>query len=762
MQDVALTADPDSLLADAQDQLADAEQMLREAVREQQEEAARRLAGLGTTLQRIVDERVSLRSEIEQRWLRNIRQINGIYEKEDFNKDSDAYGSRIYVPLTRRLRNMAEARLCDMNFPSDGRSFVISPSPIAEMTEAGSTLGDMPPDTPLPGEAGGATVGDLRSAMEDVQKEAESRATKMQRQIDDRLAEGRWPSKARRAIGDAVDLGTGVIKGPVPIKQRTRVWKPDPATGKVTMTIIEKVVSTVEYVDAWNFYPDMSATHINDCVDIAEAHPMSKQELKALRGQPGFNSAAIDMITRSDPVPDNRTSRQELRQLSTVTAAADDKRYCVWEYHGPIEGADINACLCAQEADEAMAVNMDPTAGLPGGEAGGVAPTEKYKDDEEYRGVVWFCNGIVIKAIVQPLDSEQRHVYSVIWWQRDKSSIFGFGLPDETRDQQSSANGSFRAMLDNMGLTVGPQIVFDDNIIKPVDGRYQMSPFKLWKKTEPTADVRQAFAFFQTESRIQELAAVFDKSKALMDEVATAPAFAAGTEQPNYMQSATQASLAYNASTLWVRRFVRHWDDDMIEPLIGRMIDWEMDFNPDESIKGDHHPIAKGIGGLVELEGQGQRMTQFIQMAQQMGVPPRDRMRILRKFASSLKLDPDEVLPTEEEIKQLPADRPDPNAARVEAMNKNSERVHEAKLATLQVKREEIEANSDMYARREKLALLELASRERTTLDQTAQKYGYDLRKLDSEIADNQAQRSHEAQLQNAETALKLRTGSGL
>ena len=581
-------------------------------------------------------------------------------------------------------------------------------------------------------------------AIKQGQKEAEIASGRMQRQIDDRLAEGRWPAKARRAIEDAVDLGTGVIKGPVPIRRRTRVWRVDTATMKASMSFEDKVVSTVEYVDLWNFYPDMSGTHVDECIDIAEAHHMSRKELRALREQPGFNAAAIDMILKSDPMPLNQGRRQDLRLIAGLSSA-EDPRYCVWEYHGPISGADLNACCHPSQLapDEAEA--------------------EQYDEDEDYTGVVWFCDNVVIKAIIQPLDSEQRHIYSVIWWQRDKSSIFGYGMPDEVRDQQLSANGSFRAMLDNMGLTVGPQIVFDDEAIKPVDGRWELSPFKMWRKTNPSVDVRAAFGFYQTDSRIAELSAVFDKSKGLMDEVAQMPPTGSSVEQaPGYMNSATGSMIAHSTSMLWVRRFVRHWDDDMIEPLIDRMIDWEMDFNPDESIKGDHHPIAKGIGGLVELEGQGQRMTQFIQLAQQMGVPPRDQMRILRQFARSLKLDPDEILPTEEEIKDMPAQAQDSEAMRIAQIGKNAQLVHDAKLQTLQVKREEIEADTDMYARREKLALMELASNERLTMEEAARKYGYDIEKLNAEMADNDAARAHKTQMLNAELAMKLRSGSGI
>jgi hypothetical protein len=425
-------------------------------------------------------------------------------------------------------------------------------------------------------------------------------------------------------------------------------------------------------------------------------------------------------------------------------SGAPDDRYIVWEFNGPIRGRDLNACMRTTAVSE------------------GEEYEDEYDEDEDYQAVVWFVDSIVIKVNIRPLDADAGPIYSAIWWQRDRASIFGYGLADEARDQQASANGSFRAMMDNMGLCVGPQIVIDDEAIEPMDRRTEIRPLKFWRKKQSGVPIAQAFALVEINSRLPELSAVFDKSKALLDEIATVPGFAAGSEQPQYMQSATGASIAYNSATLWVRRFVRHWDD-VLEPLMGRMVRWEMDHNPDESIKGDYHPIARGVMALVELEGAGQRMMQFAEVVKGMGLSLKNQYRTARKLAASLKLDPDEVLPTEEEIQQM-KDEPQSSIEerKLQVTAQNNEMDHQSKMTELQVKDREIAMRAEEYARREKLALLELASRERVTLQQAAEKYGYDLRKLEAEMTDAQIQREHEAQMQNSEAALKARMGSGL
>jgi hypothetical protein len=369
------------------------------------------------------------------------------------------------------------------------------------------------------------------------------------------------------------------------------------------------------------------------------------------------------------------------------------------------------------------------------------------------------------------LASDQASLYSLVYWQRDKSSIFGLGLPDEVRDQQSALNSAFRALMDNMAMSSGSQIVVDEKVVVPVDGNWKMRPRKVWRKIDPSKSVRDVFGTFDIPSHLEELSALVSMNKSLMDEVAMLPAFMSGNDAPSKIQSATEASINWTAANLWVRRFMRHWDDDIVEPTMTRAVDWEMDYNEDDSIKGDFRPIAKGMSALVELEGQGTRMQQFVQLIGGMGIKLKDQYRIARSFARTLKLDPDEMLPSEEEIEAMAEQEQGPSPeqqmaqleqTKVQVAAENNQMDHQAKMAELEEKAADRQMRGEEYARRERLALLQLASQERMTVEETAKKYGYDWNKLQAELAENDKQRAHEAQVFNAEAALKLSQGSGL
>lgn len=719
-------------LVDELAEYADPDQEKREA-----EARKGRVQALGHRLLTLANEQVQQRQVIEERWYKDVRQFNGQYDPGMFG-DEGEYGSRIYVPLTRRLCGLVEARLFDMLFPSDERSYVIEPTPVPELDEAHALADKLPPETEITGPDGAAIqAGALKESIGALMDEAIKRCDAMQREIDDQLAECSWPRHARDVIHDAVLYGTGICKGPVPMFRTTKRWTQQ--DGVFVMTLKRQPLPQAGRVDIWNFFPDMSATHIRDAEFVLERHYLTRQEAADLQDMPDVDADALRSMLSAEPSTPTNNYRERLRAISGTTGARD-RRYEVWEYHGPIEAQDLMDCGCEVDADPL----------------------------KTYTGVVWFGNrGEVLKAALNPLDSNE-HPFSVFTWQMDEASIFGFGMPYEVRDNQESANSAFRAMHDNMGLSVLPQVVVDDQAIEPVDGSWKMAPGKFWRNKRPGSDARQGIQFIDIASRLEELQAIFGMSKQLIEEVGTLPAFLQGTEAPNYMQSATGASIAYTAANLWVRRAVRNWDDDIVSPMITRFFDWNMQYSEKEEIKGDSRVRAMGIAALVELEGQAQRLQAFMQTAQAMGLPPSNQMRLMRQFARAFKLDPDQVLPTEAEItkmqqaEQQQGPKQEPEAAKAELAKARMEldaKIHGEDMA---LRREEMQANAQTMQQRMQLEISDTAARQGISQQEAMAKYGFEAQKTQAILADKQADRESEAQRLNAEMQFAAQTGSGV
>jgi hypothetical protein len=725
-----------ALLAEAAG--ADAALQRREA-----EARAVRVGALGRRLLTLAQGQVQQRQVIEERWYKDVRQFNGQYDPGMFG-DEGEYGSRVFVPLTRRLCGLVEARLFDMLFPSDERNFVIEPTPVPELDEALGLAGQLPPGTPMQSPEGPMlTAGAIHQSIGALMDEAKKRCDAMQREIDDQLAECSYPRHARDAIHDAVLYGTGVLKGPVPMFRTTKRWAQQAGAGgggAYVMQLTRKPLPQASRVDLWNFFPDMSSTHIREAEFVFERHYLTRQEAAALQDMPDVDTEALRRMLGAEPTTPTNNYRERLRAISG-TSGAKDRRYEVWEYHGPIEAQDLIDCGCA--------VDEDPL--------------------KTYTGVVWFgSQGEVLKAALNPLDSNE-HPYSVFTWQMDEASIFGFGMPYEVRDNQESANSAFRAMHDNMGLCVLPQVVVDDQAIEPVDGSWRMAPGKFWRNKRPGSDARQGIQFIAIDTRLNELQAIFGMSKQLIEEVGTLPAFLQGSEAPNYMQSATGASIAYNAANLWVRRAVRNWDDDIVTPLVTRFFDWNMQYGEKDEIKGDSRVRALGIAALVELEGQAQRLQAFMQTAQAMGLPPSNQMRLMREFARAFKLDPDRVLPTEQEIagmqqaeaRQGPGPQ-GPDAARLAQQREQAAMQGELEKARLQLRRDEAMAQRELAQQRMALEAAGSAERQRQGQQEAQRRQAFEVQKTRALLADRQADRDNKAQMLNAEMQFAAQTGRGV
>ena len=707
-----------------------------EEAERQAEERKVRIGALGIRLDGLAQEQIQQRQIIEERWYKDVRQFNGQYDPGTFG-DATSYGSRIFVPLTRRLVGLVEARLFDMLFPSDERSYVIQPTPVPDLDQATQLAEKLPPDSMVNMPGGQVPAGAVKQSIAALMDEAKKRCDGMQREIDDQLAECNYAAHARDAIHDAVLYGTGVLKGPVPMFRTTKRWLEQ--DGNFTMSLERKPLPEAARVDLWNFFPDMSATHIREVEFVFERHFLTRQQLADMQDMPDVDVDALRQVLGNEPGTVANSYRERLRAING-TSGAKDNRYEVWEYHGPIEAADLMACGCDVEDDPL----------------------------KTYTGIVWFAKGgTVLKAALNPLDSNE-HPYSVFTWQMDESSIFGFGMPYEVRDNQESANSAFRAMHDNMGLCVLPQVVVDDAAVEPVNGAWGLEPGKFWRNKRPGSDARAGIQFVEINARFPELQGIFSMSKQLIEEVGTLPAFLQGTEAPNYMQTATGASIAYTAANLWVRRAVRNWDDDIVTPMITRFFDWNMQYSEKKDIKGDSRVRALGIVALVELEGQAQRLTQFMQTASQMGIPPSNQMAIMREFARAFKLDPDKVLPSEQEIEKMKAaeqaqgPKLDPAMAKVQNDKARMELDAQIHAEDMQLRREEMAANQGLMQSRMQLEIADTAARQDMTQKEAMAKYGFEMQKTQAELADNQATRDHKSQMLNAEMQLKTQLGSGV
>ena len=594
--------------------------------REAQElEIAERLHVFAGRLNKLASEQVAKRNQIEQRWLDDIRQYHGEYASDEQVKLKRAKGSEVFVNITRNKTNAAEARLQDMLFPTDDRNFGIYATPVPELDYL-SKQQPMAPEQEAP----------IQMARQ-MKKQADESAMAMQEVIDDQLLESRYHIKARDIIHDACQLGTAVLKGPIIIGRTKKRWDVMP-DGMSMLQIVEALEPTVERVDPWDFYPDMSAKNIAEAEFVFERRRLSKKQLRDMASLPGVLVGQLREIVKEGAKSTHiaKDFTDDIRNITGINTVGEGNKYEIWEYHGPISKSELA---------DAMSMSDDR-----------MEEEEIDELDDEIEATVFFCGDRVIKVALNPMDSDERP-FSVFNWEKDESSIFGFGVPCLMRSAQKVINASWRMMMDNAGLSVADQLVINKELLYPADGSWDMTPKKIWYLRDKTRSVQEAFASFATPSHQVELANIFTMARQLADEETNLPLIAQGEMGPHVTKTSSGMAMLMNSSNIVLRKAVKNWDDDITRPLITRFYDWNMQFNEKPDIKGDFSIEARGSGALLVREKQQENLMIYSNLS--MSVPEfakrRDWAELDREIAKSLELPYDQITLDDDEIAAMEA-----------------------------------------------------------------------------------------------------------
>ncbi|MBF0137405.1 MAG: hypothetical protein HQL65_14300 [Magnetococcales bacterium] len=697
-------------------------------------------------LAELAQEQVRKRQQVEERWLEDLRQYHGKYDPVTLSQLGENQ-SRIFVNLTRSKANTAEARLADMLFPTDDRNWGIKPTPMPD-------IGDMQEDEPLVNPETGAMIRHPETGqpmahaefLRQLQKESQLRAEAMQREMEDQLVECQFLVHSRAVIHDAVVLGTGIMKGPM-VNLRIRPQAQLTAMGINTIRKERQELRPYfERVDPWGFFPDMSARNVEEMEFVFQRHIMTEKELRFLAKRPGFHADAIREILLEKPLRGRRTPGYlaEIRSISGLSNHDDARRFEIWEYHGPLSGDYFNQDGSGSEEhsllQSLLAENLDDP------ESPGLV-----------EGVVWFCQGRILKVGINHLDSGEIP-YAVFCWEQDDACLFGFGIPYLMRGPQRVMNAAYRMILDNAALSTGPQIVMDRGAVEPADGEWRLTPRKIWFKQDRGLSAGDAFQAFHIDSRQPELAAIYNLARQLADEETNQPMVVQGDQLPAGNQTAMGLSIMHTSANVVQRRTVRNHDDHLTRPLMRRLYQWNMQFNPKPEIKGDFEVDARGSSVLIAREIQAQQLMALALnfSAHPVFGPLTKAAPLYRKLAQTNMLSADEFILTDEEIQanaqQLQASQQQAAGAGEQQTEQDLKQKELAlKADQITMRREELQLDAQDRLRQHQLEMTRLQG-------QNEQK----MAELQTDINLKGMDMNAREKLQEREIGTKFKFGSGL
>jgi len=581
----------------------------------------------------------------EQRMLKCLRQRNGEYDPEKLADIRMMGGSEIFMMLTSTKCRGASSWLRDALLGSGSdKPWTLDSTPVP----------DLPPEVlimaqqalqqavqmviqntgaPPTQEAIKAEFERMRDeSMRFLHDEAEKRVDRMEKKMEDQLAEGRFIVSLSDFIDDIVTFPTAVFKGPVPRKRKTLEWK---GNGLVP---VDKVVLEWERVDPFMVYPAPWASSPHDGFFI-ERHKLTRTDIESMIGVEGFSEVALREVLKNFGT--SLTNIADSGGIDQQVATATEKPTAQTEQ--------------TQDVVDALQLWDD----VPGKALSEYGMKEVKDLEKSYPCEVWLIGNIVVKAVLN-YDPLGRKPYYTASYEKVPGAFWGNGVADLIRDCQAMCNAAARALSNNMGISSGPQVGVNVSRLPPGVTVTKLYPWKIHQfQNTDYQDASKPLEFFQPESNADELMQVFEKFQTLSDEYSGIPRYMTGENTPGAGRTASGLSMMISNASKSIKSVISSIDQHVITPLLERLYQHNLRYSQDPDLIGDINIVAKGAMSLVAKESAAVRRNELLQivlnspMAQQI-VGPTGAAELLRENAKLLDINVDKIVPSAEKLqKQL-------------------------------------------------------------------------------------------------------------
>lgn len=564
--------------------------------------------------------------------------------------------ARLFLNITEPKTDTAVARVQEMLVPHDEKPWDIAPTPVPDLDEAIES-GDQSP----------VVLGDGQQvprvqAAEALKAKAAEACKSFGDWIEDRFVEGSVYAEMREVIQDAGRLGTGVLKGPFPIEKKDTKWSIADGVSQLVKTI--RVAPTSKRVRPQDCFPAPDCgDSIHDGSYFVERDYITARKLRDLAGLPGYDRDAIAKGLREGPMLGMR-ARDSNRTVMQGESINDAMLFEVYYVYLELPPEDL--------------IELGIDRGRDVDEAG---PT---LDDTELQllSVSAMCtmlNGRAIKVSLNPMETGC-FPYDFFRWKVIKDQPWGRGVPNKMGVAQRGINAAVRALMENGGMSAGPQIVARRGAVEPADGNYAIVGRKLWFFT-PTSetgdDVNKAFAIFNIPSMQEELMAITKFWLEMADILTNLPMLLQGIAQAGTSpETLGGMKMLLDNATAPLRVIAKQYDDMLVGPHLRRYYDYGMqDPSVPNEAKGDAEIKAKGSTVLV----QRAEARELLQMLMPVKDDPSFRLnpaKLISEFAKSQGYNLASVQYTDDEWKaeeEKRAQQPAPQDPRIEAANIRNE-----------------------------------------------------------------------------------------
>ena len=309
-----------------------------------------------------------------------------------------------------------------------------------------------------------------KAAKKNAVKEAKAAAD----ELDELLTTGNFYEALAEFLIDLPIFPFAAIKGPT-VRMCSQVkW--------VNGSPVRKQVPKMFWsrVSPFDLYWTPTAHNVHEA-EFVERLRLTRADLLACKGLPGYNDDAISQCLDRfhdrgfrewwDVVDVERALLENREAWPRTSSSLIDTA----EYHGSVSGKTL------------IEWGMDPTQ-VP-------------DPEQEYRVTAWLIDRFVIKTQLDPTPS-QRAPYYVSQFEKIPGTMYGYGLPDLLEDVQTVANASYRALVNNMGIASGPQVVINDAVLAPGEDDAHVPLEALARQLRPDDGLQRHAADFVLPARL--------------------------------------------------------------------------------------------------------------------------------------------------------------------------------------------------------------------------------------------------------------------
>lgn len=578
--------------------------------------------------------------------------------------------SKVVINIVRPKCETAEGRFSDIQLPTDGKNWGLLCTPVPEMMSA---LKDDRPAVmketkePVMGPDGKPVT--IKEVAKSEKEQAEEKMKNMEAKIDDQLNECSFNGECRKVIQSAVRLGTGILKGPMVVKDVKKKWKTE-TDGQTTVRVLEVIEDekpSSRSIDPWDVFPDPECRDdIKRAAYMWERRTITPRELRSLAGVEGYLQDQIAKVLEEEPTRISVATPKENEYLVKYNNAIKGSVYELWEYNGDVDREDLEALGCECSTTTFMSISA----------------------------CVVMINGHPIKATLNPLDTGGLP-YDFFVWTKRSGVPWGIGVARHLMWPQRVLIAAWRAMMDNAGDSSGANIVVGEGI-EPMDSKWEITGKKLWRSSDSSIPIDKQFGQFQIQNNQNELQAIIEIALKFADMESQLPMLFNG-EKGELPETLGATNIMVDSANVALRSRVKLWDDQITRPHISRYYDWNMQYGDDDSIKGDYKVDPRGTSILLEREQEWQSAKEILEIKQDPDLSILvDWKKAIKKFFFARNIDillPDDKITEAEELrkKQPPPSDPALEVAktRVEGEMKKVQLVQQSDMAELQFKAEQ-------------------------------------------------------------------------